>query len=54
LWAEIVAICSFSRRLPTGRDSAPMAATAALSPRSSPRLMSMALAPDSTLRTPSA
>src|SRR6185312_6276479 len=54
LCAEMVATCSFSLRLATGRDSCLSSATARRVPRSSPRLMSMALAPATTLRTPSA
>ena len=50
----MVATCAFSRRVLTGRDSAFSAVTAAASPRSSPRLRSIALAPAATLRTPSA
>ena len=54
LWAEMVATCTRSRWEATERDWARSAATAALSPRSMPRLRSMALAPAATLRTPSA
>ena len=54
LWADTVAICAFSSRLLTGRDRSLIASTAIFAPRSSPRLRSMALAPATTFRTPSA
>ena len=54
LCAEIVATCAFSLRASTGRDIAFSASTAALAPRSRPRFRSIALAPATTLRTPSA
>ena len=54
LCAEMAATCAFSLRVLTGRDSARSASTARLVARSRPRLMSMALAPATTLRTPSA
>src|SRR6266545_840723 len=54
LWAEIVATWVFSRRVNTGRESARSAPTAATTPRSRPRFRSIALAPATTLRTPSA
>ena len=54
LCAEIVATCAFSLRVLTGRDMLASASTAALRPRSRPRLRSIALAPATTLRTPSA
>jgi hypothetical protein len=54
LWAEIVAICTFSLRVVMGRDSDLIVSTATRRPRSRPRLKSMALAPAVTLRRPSA
>ena len=54
LCAEMVATCAFSLRVLTLRDMPFNASTAARSARSSPRLMSIALAPAVTLRTPSA
>src|SRR5512147_488603 len=54
LCAEIVATCAFSLRTATGRESAFSASTARLQARSRPRLRSIALAPATTLRTPSA
>ena len=52
--AEMVATCAFSLRVLTGFEIARNTSTAAFKPRSRPRLMSMALAPATTLRTPSA
>src|SRR5688572_1236004 len=54
LCAEMVATCSFSRALSTGRDCARSASMAIFAARSRPRLMSMALAPAAMLRMPSA
>jgi hypothetical protein len=54
LWAEMAATWAFSSRVDTGRDSACRAPTATRVPRSSPRFRSMALAPATTLRMPSA
>jgi hypothetical protein len=54
LCAEMVATWAFSVREPTGRDRLRSLSTATFRPRSRPRLMSMALAPATTLRTPSA
>jgi hypothetical protein len=54
LCAEIAATCARSRRLCTGRDCARSPSTAMRVARSKPRLRSIALAPATTLRTPSA
>jgi hypothetical protein len=54
LWAEMVAIWAFSSRLFTGRESTFSASTHTRAPRSSPFFRSTALAPATTLRTPSA
>src|SRR5271169_6067229 len=54
LCAEIVATWAFSLRVPTSRDILRSASMAAFAPRSSPRFRSIALAPATTLRTPSA
>ena len=52
--AEMVATCSRSRVVVTGREMPRSASTAVFTPRSSPRFKSIALAPATTLRTPSA
>jgi hypothetical protein len=54
LCAEIAATWAFSLRVATGRDSDRNASIAAFMARSRPRLMSIALAPATTLRMPSA
>jgi len=54
LCAEIAATCAVSLRVLTGRDNPFSASTARLVARSNPRFISMALAPATTLRTPSA
>ena len=54
LCAEMAATWAFSLRVCTVRDCAFSESTAACRPRSRPRLRSMALAPATTLRTPSA
>jgi hypothetical protein len=50
----MVPTCAFSLLVATGRDMSRNAAIVALAARSRPRLMSIALAPATTLRTPSA
>ncbi len=52
--AEIVATCAFSLRVLTGRDIVRKASMAAFAATSMPRLRSIALAPATTLRRPSA
>ena len=54
LCAEMAPTCAFSLRVATGRERARSASIARRAARSSPRLMSTALAPATTLRKPSA
>lgn len=54
LWAEMVATCAFSAFVLTGRAIACNASIVTRAARSRPRFRSMALAPATTLRTPSA